>query len=173
MNETRPMLENVITFTGPAKEDLMNRLNEVGPIRLNLGCGNDYLEGWCNIDYGQAVKCDLSINLDDHMLRMPWDDNKVDVIAAFHILEHIQHIQKLKNEMARILKPNGVLSIMVPNYTSMDAWGDDTHCRAFSIHSFMRQYWPNMHPEMVEIVPVKDALGNKNEWLYAQIRGGK
>lgn len=82
-------------------------------VYLNLGCGRDVREGFINIDlfsddprvvYGDVRKLDLP-------------DNSVDLILASDILEHFSHreTQKILNEWARVLKPNGELIIRCPS----------------------------------------------------------
>jgi len=172
MTDVREMQKGVRTFWGPARDGIIKDLEACGPIRLNLGCGEDYIEGWCNVDYGQTVKCDINVNLDDHMLRLPWDDGVVDAICVYHLLEHIKHLPKLKTEIARVLRTDGLLSVLVPNYLSLDAWGDDTHIRAFSMHSFMGMYWPGLSAVKVTTLKVYDSEKNELEWLLAEIKGG-
>lgn len=49
--------------------------------------------------------------------RFPWADNKVDVVYASHVLEHLD--KRTRNnflrEAHRILKPTGVMRIVVPD----------------------------------------------------------
>ena len=42
------------------------------------------------------------------------DDNKVDLIICFHILEHIVDDRKAMKELFRVLKPNGICLIQTP-----------------------------------------------------------
>ena len=56
---------------------------------------------------------------------MPFKDNSFDVIIAFNILEHLSPIVNGRemwlekfNEFYRILKPNGIIKIIVPHYTN-------------------------------------------------------
>ena len=44
-----------------------------------------------------------------------------DVISLWHVLEHIPNLMEYTNELKKLLKPNGVLIIAVPNYKSYDA----------------------------------------------------
>lgn len=46
------------------------------------------------------VVCDLEDNL-------PFQDNHFDLITSFFVLEHIEHLQDLFHEVARILSPKG------------------------------------------------------------------
>ncbi|MEX6626751.1 class I SAM-dependent methyltransferase [Tenacibaculum salmonis] len=44
-----------------------------------------------------------------------------DVISLWHVLEHIPNLIEYTNQLKKLLKPNGVLIIAVPNYKSYDA----------------------------------------------------
>jgi len=55
--------------------------------------------------------------LEDHK----FPDNFFDVITLFHVLEHLPHPLKTLQEIYRILKPNGLLVISVPNINSWQA----------------------------------------------------
>lgn len=48
-------------------------------------------------------------------------DNSFDVITMFHVLEHVENLDKQLSELKRISKPNGIIIIAVPNYKSYDA----------------------------------------------------
>ena len=49
------------------------------------------------------------------------DSNQFDVITMWHVLEHVPNLQEYISELKKLLKPNGVLVIAVPNYKSYDA----------------------------------------------------
>jgi predicted SAM-dependent methyltransferase len=79
-------------------------------IKLNIGCWEFKREGFVNIDidpaYGEVV-ADAS--------KLPYEDATVDEIFAGHILEHFgQHDDVLK-EWHRVLKPGGLITIVVPD----------------------------------------------------------
>jgi SAM-dependent methyltransferase len=139
-------------------------------IKVNLGCGHDYLNGWVNVDYSPEVKTDICMDLDSKTIKIPLNDCSVDLVFASHILEHIRELIPLKKELARIMAPGAKLIIIVPYYTSMDAWGDDTHVRAFSEHSFFPLYWDGFGVVYVKKWEVQDSLGNKNFWLIAALQ---
>jgi len=48
-------------------------------------------------------------------------DNSFDVITMFHVLEHVEDLDKQLSELKRISKPNGIIIVAVPNYKSYDA----------------------------------------------------
>jgi ubiquinone/menaquinone biosynthesis C-methylase UbiE len=145
------------------------KVEEIKGPKLNLACGADYIEGWINLDGDESIKADVYHNLDDEYLMLPFPNQEFELIYAAHILEHITHIHALKREMMRILKPGGKLCVIVPSYLSPDAWGDDTHIRAFSIHSFYPQFWPNGDKIEVRQIDAKDQLGTDIHWFAALI----
>lgn len=78
-------------------------------LKLNLGCGNVYLNGWVNIDL-DSEKADLKHDLTKPL---PYEDNTVDFIYSEHFIEHItvkQGVVLLK-ECRRVLKPGGVARV--------------------------------------------------------------
>ena len=141
--------------------------------KLNLACGKDYMEGWTNLDGNPNEFADVHCDLDDPYLLLPFPNQEFDLIYAAHIFEHIINLRPLKRELFRILKPKGTLVVLVPEYTSPDAWGDDTHVRAFSIHAFMTDYWPKSDGIKVWKLDGKDPLGNPTLWLGAIIQKGE
>ena len=165
---TRPMIATHSTLNGSHRDDVLRLCD--GNVKVNIGCGNDYFDGWINIDADPNMNPDIQMWLGEEPI--PLEDNSVDSILASHILEHVPKLPELKMELARILKDNGNLIIVVPDYTSMDAWGDDTHCRAFSIHSFFGQYWPDFKDGRLTILKVTDSLGNENKWLQCHLKRG-
>lgn len=54
--------------------------------------------------------------------RLPFEDASVDIIVANQILEHCKELWWIYSEVSRVLKPNGVFLVGVPNLASL-------HCR--------------------------------------------
>ena len=136
--------------------------------KLNLGCGNDFKYGkdWINVDITEPcnVKADIREGL-------PFEDREFDLIWASHILEHIPDLRKIQCELARVMKPNGVLKIIVPYYLSPDAWGDPTHCRAFSEESFQSCYWVGFSIiNMEQKKYLKRRSKTEDTWLHVDMR---
>lgn len=48
-------------------------------------------------------------------------DNSFDVVTLWHVLEHVEDLEKQLLELRRIAKPNGLIIIAVPNFKSYDA----------------------------------------------------
>ncbi len=142
MTEKRRMRKGHITIDEVSRAQILKDIEFDPTDAVNLGCGNDYIEGWVNVDGDPGVNPDVVCELDRKHVHLPFSDNSKDLVYCCHILEHIHHLPELKREIHRILKPGGNVFIVVPHYMSPDAWGDDTHCRAFSFHSFYSTFWP-------------------------------
>ncbi|EHC14930.1 methyltransferase type 11 [Fischerella thermalis CCMEE 5282] len=106
-------------------------------LKLNLGCGSHTPDGWLNVDYAlgswlaklpvfstinkylKIINLDWPDNIFIYDLRksFPWADNSVDVVYSSHTLEHFSRTegQKFLTECYRVLKPNGIIRIVVPD----------------------------------------------------------
>lgn len=76
-------------------------------IKINLGSGQKYLEGYINCDVVREIKADKYFDLDH--IPYPFKDNTADEVLMDNVLEHVQDISKVLSEIYRILKDNGRL----------------------------------------------------------------
>jgi SAM-dependent methyltransferase len=106
-------------------------------IKLNLGCGGQVVDGWTNVDYalgarlattpvlGPAVRklrlfrmeWNPKIHIHDLTKPLPWADGSVDACYTSHTVEHMSRDEgaRLVREAFRVLKPGGVLRVVVPD----------------------------------------------------------
>ena len=104
--------------------------------KLNLGCGEDYKEGWVNVDisdkdiYGKKIKVDKKHDLN----KFPWPfkDNEFDEIKASAIIEHLESRTKSWDELRRISKKDCIIHIRVPHYSGYTGYDDPTHYHRYS-----------------------------------------
>ncbi len=92
------------------------------PVRLHLGCGEKYLEGYTNIDYPQSEQSVIKSHADVYadLRTLTYPDGTVDEIRSHHVFEHFSRAEALKL-LARWrtwLKPNGTLIIETPDFTT-------------------------------------------------------
>ena len=104
-----------------------------GVIILNIGCGQEYIEGAINIDIDPQSKADMP--LDMSYLPWIWQEEFVDKIIMHHFLEHTKNPHEILSECHRVLKKDGVLEITVPHSSSIIGIGCFTHYRTFSFNS--------------------------------------
>lgn len=102
--------------------------------KLNLGCGSDHLEGWCNVDCHAACQPDVVHDLE----RIPWpfEDDTADEILLQHVLEHLgstpQAFLDVMRELWRVSCAEAQIRIRVPHPLHQDFRTDPTHVRAIT-----------------------------------------
>jgi 2-polyprenyl-3-methyl-5-hydroxy-6-metoxy-1,4-benzoquinol methylase len=111
------------------KDDLsqIHKLKSPGKI-LDIGCGPGYFlslarsEGWdpfgidINNSMAEFCKEHLSLNvIQGAMDRLHYPENYFDAVTLFHVLEHVPDIDQAVSNIEKILKPDGLLVIDVPN----------------------------------------------------------
>ena len=90
------------------------RFKDNAPRYLNLGCGDNIIDGFINIDFFTARSVDYGADL-----RSPLKlaSAVVDGILCEHTLEHLTYseVDKLLKECFRVLKPGAIMRIGVPD----------------------------------------------------------
>ncbi len=56
----------------------------------------------------------LSVVVADCEQRLPWDDDSFDRVLAIHVLEHLYNLPAALEEVARVLRPDGVFIVVIP-----------------------------------------------------------
>jgi predicted SAM-dependent methyltransferase len=86
------------------------------PVFLNLGSGPRGLEkpSWVNVDGFTERNVDHVIDL---ARRLPFDDDSFDGIFCEHVIEHfdLEQGKAILGECRRVLRPGGVLRVIVPD----------------------------------------------------------
>lgn len=114
--------------------------DKLKPSILDIGCGaGDFLnfcknEGW-NVNGVEPTKKArditekrIGVKVSPDMSLENFEDSSFDVVTMWHVLEHRFDIMETVAELKRIVKPNGLIVIALPNYKSYDA-------------KFYKQYW--------------------------------
>jgi predicted SAM-dependent methyltransferase len=80
---------------------------------LNIGCGNTFSNEWTNIDLSSQP----GVQFWDIRKPLPFANNLFDAVYTSHVLEHLipEIGHKLVEEIFRILKPNGIFRLVVPD----------------------------------------------------------
>lgn len=103
--------------------------------RLDLGCGSNKPEGCVGLDKYPYPCVDIVRDIDRHGL--PFDSDSVDEVRASHFLEHCYNLVFVMNEIYRVLKRGGRLTIIVPIVEQgTGAFRDPSHVRYFNKDSF-------------------------------------
>jgi 2-polyprenyl-3-methyl-5-hydroxy-6-metoxy-1,4-benzoquinol methylase len=115
------------------KVNLINSFKTENKKLLDVGCGTgDFLvacknNGWeingvePNLNAKKIIVSKLLNNEIIYSSLFEFSNEKFDVITLWHVLEHVPNLQEYISELKKLLKPNGVLIVAVPNFKSYDA----------------------------------------------------
>jgi predicted SAM-dependent methyltransferase len=81
---------------------------------LNLGCGSRYHPDWVNVNFHSTGPGVMAIDL---VGRLPFADREFDAVYHSHLLEHLpkHKVPFFLQECYRVLKPGGILRVVVPD----------------------------------------------------------
>jgi 2-polyprenyl-3-methyl-5-hydroxy-6-metoxy-1,4-benzoquinol methylase len=139
---------------------------------LDIGAGTgDFLveakkSGWAITGVEPSAKAKgiaqaKGVNFSDNLDAIA--NQSLDVITMWHVLEHVPDVEKQIADLKRILKPDGVLIVAVPNYKSYDAqhygayWAAydvPRHLWHFSKTSIEKLFFAQQM-ELVKVLPMK------------------
>lgn len=125
---------------------------------LNVGCGRHFHQAWRNID---VVSCDPMVEAHDLRMGLPAQTNQYDMVYHSHVLEHLTPAdgQRLIEECYRVLKPGGVLRIVVPDLEQIaraylvaldEAWSSDNEGLSDSQREFRTAKYEWMKLELLD-----------------------
>lgn len=109
-------------------------------LKLHLGCGEEYFEGFINIDGNILHKVDLWLDI-RHGL--PFCRGSVDCIYNSNFLEHfyIDECRHILKECLRVLKHGGGMRIIVPNLKNA------IHAYVNNLSNWFED-WPSKHTSL-------------------------
>lgn len=81
-------------------------------VKVNLGCGDRYVDGWINVDYGSPHQYDQQVDLRGPL---PWPNGCLSRIYAGHLFEHLhpEECERLAAELLRCARPEGCVFVAV------------------------------------------------------------
>lgn len=132
-------------------------------MRLNLGCGNNKMAGYLNVDSQQACAPDQVVDLE--AFPWPFEDNSVEEIVMSHVLEHLGETKEIYlsiiKELYRICKPGAEINIKVPHPRHDEFVIDPTHVRPIlpeQFHLFSKRLNAEWREEGYANTPLADYL---------------
>ena len=125
-------------------------------MKLNLGCGSDYIEGYMNVDNNINYKADRYFDL--NKIPYPLPDNTFKEITMNMILEHLDKPIEVLNEICRISKDEAKIKIIVPHATTYSNFVNIQHEHLFTEISF--------DDFLLEAYRLNELKLIKNEFIY-------
>lgn len=124
-------------------EPALSLYKSTQPMRLDLACGQRPREGFLGVD---KYAPNVAYRVDLFQFPWPWEDNSVEEVHCSHFIEHIPMVDvtyvdgsgkevtkdcffAFFDELYRILRPDGVATIIWPYLKSVRAFQDPTHRR--------------------------------------------
>ena len=117
-----------------SRDDLKKILSSASEnIYLDIGCGARKKQDHIGVDKisveGVDINCDIEAGL-------PIADNSVDGIYSNYFLEHVKDLIFVFQEIYRVCKNGARVELLVPYYTSINAFKDPTHRQFFTEETF-------------------------------------
>ncbi len=105
-------------------------------LKLNLGCGQNMMAGYVNVDkfdsFGADTVCDLEV------VPWPFESDSVEEVSMNHVMEHLgadtDVFFGVMKELYRVCADGALVRIAVPHPRSEAYAGDPTHVRPINQH---------------------------------------
>lgn len=113
---------------------LAGRASRGESVILELGSGGRKdRPGSIAVDARDVPGVDVVGDVFDVLSAVP--SGSVSEIHSAHFLEHVDGLEGLLFEFARVLRPGGVVEATVPHFANPWFWSDPTHERAFGLYT--------------------------------------
>ena len=100
-----------VFFDGHLRRFVRRQVEPLNGIAINLGSGTTNISPkMLNVDMFNYHHVDLVCDIDN----LPFQNQTVDLVINFHVLEHVRDPEKVVSEIYRILKPGGVIYTAFP-----------------------------------------------------------
>jgi len=117
------------------KKNFLMKINNFPMVELELGCGenkrNQHAIGIDALDYP-----DVDIVGDIYQVLAAFPTQSVDAVYSYHFVEHVPDVPKLLAELARVIKPNGIVEFVAPHFSNPYFYSDPTHRSFFGLYTF-------------------------------------
>ena len=129
---------------------------------LEIGCGTGYFLNrmkelkWIvtGIEKSESArkyaKMKFGLNCQDSEYLYEIPDKTKDVVAMWHVLEHMEHLNKVMERIHHILKDDGTAIIALPNKDSFDAVHYKKYWAAYDVPRHLWHFSPDSMKELAD-----------------------
>src|SRR3990167_8609555 len=123
-------------------------------MKLHLAGGQNYMEGWFNVDWTDRHRVDRKENILRPKFWDSLDTDSVDQVKCEHFIEHIPHELRhtdkdgliwFMEQLYRVCRDQATLEFAFPHFQGSWAYGDPTHCRF--VQTMTLRYFDRMQTE--------------------------
>jgi SAM-dependent methyltransferase len=121
--------------------DIVLSPRSINDVKIHLGCGNQKLPGYVNVDWRKTSATDRVLDI-RHLV---YPSNSVAQIECYHVIEHFSHteIERILSNWLRVLAPGGKLVIECPDFDAVcQAYLDNRDSILQLYYIFGRQRFP-------------------------------
>lgn len=127
------MIEQCVKFVGARHARFLTSKTKTGAKILDIGCGRGVtLKALARLGFDthgfdvtlqavEGIESSIKVKVAPSLTEAEYSDSYFDEIVIWHVLEHTPNPRDILLEIRRILKPNGVLIVAVPNYESLQS----------------------------------------------------
>ena len=124
--------QSVRKYTLLKKLQLISKYYKSGKI-LDIGCGTGEFLNTCknakwetigiepDPDARKMAADNFGLDIRQESALKDLTEHSFDIISMWHVLEHVPRLNERIEELKRLIKPNGIIIIAVPNCNSLDA----------------------------------------------------
>lgn len=145
--------QSVRKYTLLKKLQLISKHYKTGKI-LDIGCGTGEFLNTCKNARWETLGIEpdegarkmainnygLDVKGEEELERIP--NESFDIISMWHVLEHVPKLNERVEELKRLIKPNGIIIIAVPNCNSLDAKTYKEHWAAYDVPRHLYHFTP-------------------------------
>lgn len=145
--------QTVRKYTLLKKLQLISQYYKTGKI-LDIGCGTGEFLSVCknakwntlgiepdNDARKKAIE-NHGLDVREEVALKALKDEEFDIISMWHVLEHVPRLNERIEDLKRLIKPNGIIIIAVPNLTSLDAKIYKEHWAAYDLPRHLYHFSP-------------------------------
>lgn len=125
----------IVPDSGRIPDRIWERLKAGEALDLELGCGDRKRHAHAvGIDVLEYEGVDIVGEIEATLARLP--DDSIQNVYAYHCLEHLENLDRILNQLARVMKSKGDLIVEVPHFSNPYYYSDHTHRQPFGLYTF-------------------------------------
>ena len=163
------------------KENIPDFFSDTKKCVINFGAGHGGISNLFWFDGFDVINIEpsgLPQLYDERWITYKWigdvPDKSIDLIYGSHSLEHVQDIEKFKQQVSRVLKPNALLFWEVPNAKDPKCSSMMNRIEAPHTYYFFKEFFENWFDEVISNYSYDQShsIGVVENWKSYKNTGG-